>query len=603
MESSEPSTVEKPLVMEEECVENDSEVHEAAELSVARDTADQECSEVHEAAESSVAHDTADHDRHEPVVEYTQRPKTIPVRLSGRSSTRRVQETEQSAKRPRLDPNLRVTVALHSDNPSLQKCPFPDCGHRDRKIKRHVQRSHLPKIFSDIRPLRSLDQSSLAQLQYLALESLVRSVLGHDADLLSAMDYVNRSGVLTRGTTLHPDTVIYMQRLCRCQGWLEPPEGFTLAPLNSPAALFHWRCLVVLLSPLQPMQREEFCTHGRVTGGITSTPDAEEIQIPVVDSSTEDELTCIDVCYGSDVDISREPLPVSQSDPCIVHEICSSQSSSMLEAFDSHFHLDRTCSRIWKASSGKSVEDLLSYSYSSALRPNLDVAVSGGVVVYSELSTHPKLADMHGTWRIALGVHPKHVDELTPNRFLHMKNLLDSPYVVALGEIGLDRTVPVKLWRHQDEVFRQVLKLTRKNKVLVLHLRGIAADRIGMDVHARCIQLLRKSCDPDQPIHLHCFTGDPELVKEWMDSCSNVYFGFTGAVTNFSADQVAGFQSVPMSRLLLETDSPYMTPGGGAVNTPAFIGDIATEVASKLQVSVQYILKETVKNSRRLYKF
>ncbi|XP_062576655.1 uncharacterized metal-dependent hydrolase HI_0454-like [Saccostrea cucullata] len=414
------------------------------------------------------------------------------------------------------------------------------------------------------------------------------------------MDYVNRSGALTRGTTLHPGTVIYMQRLCRYQGWLEPYEGFTLSPLNSPAALFHWRCLVVLLSPLQPMQREEFRTLGRVTRDITSTPDTEETQVPVVDSSTEDELTCIDVSYGSDVDIPREP--VSQSDPCIVHEICSPASSSTYEAFDSHFHLDRTCSRIWKVSSGKSVEDLLSYSYSSDRRPNLDVTLSGGVAVYSEPSTHPKLADMRGPWRIALGVHPKHVDELTSDRFLHMKKLLDNPYVVALGEIGLDRTVPVKLWRHQDEVFRQVLKLTRKDKVLVLHLRGIAADRIGMDVHARCIQLLRKSCDPDQPIHLHCFTGDPELVKEWMDNYSNVYFGFTGAVTNFSADQVAGLQSVPMSRLLVETDSPYMKPGGGTVNTPAFIGDVAAEVASKLQVNVQYLLKETVKNSRRLYK-
>ncbi|XP_061177590.1 uncharacterized metal-dependent hydrolase HI_0454-like [Saccostrea echinata] len=396
------------------------------------------------------------------------------------------------------------------------------------------------------------------------------------------MDYVNRSGMLTSDTTLHPDTVVYMRRLCVHQGWLEPPEGFTLSPLNSPAALFHWRCLVVLLSPLQPMQREEFRTHGRVTGDITSTPDTEETQVPVVDSSTEDELTVIDVSYGSDVDI------------------CSSQTSTMFDAFDSHFHLDRTCSRIWKCSSVRSVEDLLSYSHSSDVRPNLDVTVSGGV---AEPSTHPELLGMCGPWRMAIGVHPKHVDELTPDRFLHMKNLLDSPYVVALGEIGLDRTVPVKLWRHQDEVFRQVLKLTRKDKVLVLHLRGIAADRIGMDVHTRCMQLLRKSCDPDQPIHLHCFMGDPELVKEWLDSCSNVYFGFTGAVVNFSAGQVAGLQSVPMSRLLLETDSPYMKPGGGTVNTPAFIGDVATEVASKLQVNVQYLLKETVRNNPRLYKF
>ncbi|XP_062609823.1 uncharacterized protein LOC134271630 [Saccostrea cucullata] len=609
MEPSEPYVAEEKSTVMEEANEDDvSEVHEVAESSVTHDTADCECSEVHDTAEFSVVHDTADQDHHKPTTVSRPFKSILPVKSSGSYSARRVQtdikETEQSAKRPRLDPELKVTVDLHNVNhPFFQRCPFPDCGRKERKVKRHVQRSHLPKLFNDIRPLRYLDESTLSQLQVAALQSLVRSVLGPDADLLSGVDYVNRSGMLTPDTTLHPDTLVFMRRLCAHQGWLEPPEGFTLSPLNSPATLFHWRCLVVLMSPLQPMQREEFRTHGRVTGGITSTLDTKETQVPVVDSSTEDEFTVIDVSYGSDVDIPIEPLPVTQSDPCIVQELCSPQTSTVLEAFDSHFHLDRTCSRIWRCSSGRSVEDLLSHSYSSDLRPNLEVTVSGGVVIYSEPSTHPESVDMCGPWRMAIGVHPKHVEELTPDRFLHLKNMLNSPYVVALGEIGLDRTVPVKLWRRQDEVFRQVLTLTRKDKVLVLHLRGIAADRIGMDVHARCIQLLRKSCDPDQPIHLHCFMGDPELVKEWLDCCSNVYFGFTGAVTNFSADQVAGLQSVPMSRLLLETDSPYMKPGGGAVNTPAFIGDVATEVASKLQVSVQYLLKETVKNSRRLYQF
>lgn len=104
-----------------------------------------------------------------------------------------------------------------------------------------------------------------------------------------------------------------------------------------------------------------------------------------------------------------------------------------------------------------------------------------------------------------------------------------------------------------------------------------------------------------QPIHVHCFTGDIELVTEWMSHFSNVYFGFTGAVENFSSDQIAGLQSVPLNRILLETDSPYMRPGGGSINTPAFIGDVASLVASKLQISVQHLLKETVQNGRRLY--
>lgn len=81
-------------------------------------------------------------------------------------------------------------------------------------------------------------------------------------------------------------------------------------------------------------------------------------------------------------------------------------------------------------------------------------------------------------------MHPKHIEELSRDRFLRIKELLCLPHVVALREVGLDRTVPVKLWRQQEAVLRQVLTLTCKDKVLVLHLRGTPSDRIGMDVHA-----------------------------------------------------------------------------------------------------------------------
>lgn len=79
-----------------------------------------------------------------------------------------------------------------------------------------------------------------------------------------------------------------------------------------------------------------------------------------------------------------------------------------------------------------------------------------------------------------------------------------------------------------------------------------------------------------------------------MDHFSKVYFGITGAVESLhaSVDQNSGLRSVTMNRVLLETESPYMKPGGGDINTPAFIGDIA----SRLEVTIQYLLRETVRN-------
>lgn len=61
-----------------------------------------------------------------------------------------------------------------------------------------------------------------------------------------------------------------------------------------------------------------------------------------------------------------------------------------------------------------------------------------------------------------MGVHPKHIEEFSSDRFLHMEELLNRPHVVALGEVGLDRTVPGKLWIRQEEVLCQVLTLSRK---------------------------------------------------------------------------------------------------------------------------------------------
>lgn len=58
------------------------------------------------------------------------------------------------------------------------------------------------------------------------------------------------------------------------------------------------------------------------------------------------------------------------------------------------------------------------------------------------------------------------------------------------------------------------------------------------------MQILHKFYGYTQPIHVHCFMGDAEFVKEWMTNYSNDYFGFTGALENFGTDQIAGLQSV-----------------------------------------------------------
>ena len=122
-----------------------------------------------------------------------------------------------------------------------------------------------------------------------------------------------------------------------------------------------------------------------------------------------------------------------------------------------------------------------------------------------------------------------------------------------------------------------------------------------MDVHARAMQILTKACRRDQKMHVHCFTGDRELVQEWRSLFPNAYFGYTAAVQDFSREQIKAIKLVPMDRLLLETDSPYMPPHRKGVNTPAFIGDIASLVAAHLNQPVGQVLRQTLRNGQTLY--
>ena len=108
-----------------------------------------------------------------------------------------------------------------------------------------------------------------------------------------------------------------------------------------------------------------------------------------------------------------------------------------------------------------------------------------------------------------MGVHPKHVNERSSSKFQLLSSLLRSPQVVALGEVGLDRSVPSSKWQEQRVVLRKVLTLLTYDRVLILHLRGARQDPTGQDVSADCILMLTEAhVDRMQRIHLHCFKGN-----------------------------------------------------------------------------------------------
>jgi Tat protein secretion system quality control protein TatD with DNase activity len=244
-----------------------------------------------------------------------------------------------------------------------------------------------------------------------------------------------------------------------------------------------------------------------------------------------------------------EPRPMDK-----VQSIVPSQQKKLLSAFDSHFHLYRTCTKIWGSVVGRRPKDIITYGTTNS-RPELPVNVCGGVMIFSEPSNYHHIPSTLECWKLAVGIHPKHVKEFSDNQFQRLQELLKLPTTSALGEVGLDRSVPIKEWILHEAVLTKVLKCAIPEKCLVLHLRGHSVDRYGMDVSARCLRILDSTITRRQLIHLHCFTGDQELVTEWLNSYPHTYFGFTGLVQTFDHHQVEALRAIPKDRLLIGTDS------------------------------------------------
>ena len=116
--------------------------------------------------------------------------------------------------------------------------------------------------------------------------------------------------------------------------------------------------------------------------------------------------------------------------------------------------------------------------------------------------------------------------------------------------------------------------------------------------------ILLEHCGASQPIHLHCFGSRVSDVTGWVAHLPKCYFGLTAAVRHFSGEQMLGLKQVPNNRILVETDSPYLSPDRQvSLNRPALSGDVAELVAEKRGVYLSDLLAATMENTSHLYQF
>ncbi|MCX7623521.1 MAG: TatD family hydrolase [Thermomicrobium sp.] len=194
---------------------------------------------------------------------------------------------------------------------------------------------------------------------------------------------------------------------------------------------------------------------------------------------------------------------------------------------------------------------------------------------------------------VALGVHPNEADGYDRSCEHRLRELVRHPLVHAIGEIGLDYHWKAVDPGTQQRAFRQQLELALEVGLpIVLHQREAEDD---------LLRLLEEYARPLRGV-MHCFTGGPEMACRFLDL--GLHLGIGGVVTYRSAEALRrAVREVPLERVLLETDSPYLppVPHRGERNEPAFLRHTLDAVARVRAESPEEVAQRTTENAARLF--
>ena len=195
----------------------------------------------------------------------------------------------------------------------------------------------------------------------------------------------------------------------------------------------------------------------------------------------------------------------------------------------------------------------------------------------------------------ALGVHPEEVDKFKEDTLDEIRELSKNKKVVAIGEIGLDYYWTTDTKEKQKEIFSKQLELAKE-----LNLPVIIHDR---EAHEDTFNLLKNADLGDLKVIMHCFSGSSEFMKQCVKE--GYYIALGGVVTFKNAvkpKEVA--KNVPIERLLIETDCPYLAPVPyrGKENEPSFMIESAKCIAEIKGITLEELDKQTTKNALEVFK-
>lgn len=219
-----------------------------------------------------------------------------------------------------------------------------------------------------------------------------------------------------------------------------------------------------------------------------------------------------------------------------------------------------------------------------------------------DLDSLPRLLKTHQTYplctSIALGLHPTSVGQDYPSQLEQIQVALQEhrSEVVAIGEVGLDFYWDRSFAEEQKKVLRtQVEWAIAEDLPLILHTRSAHREMLDLLAPYRSAPQLRGV--------FHSFTGSEEELEELIDFSPSFLIGINGVVTFKKATLREDIGRIPLDRLLLETDAPYLAPvpHRGKRNEPAFLPHTLAEVARAYGLPVEQVEEATNRNACQLF--
>ncbi len=189
-----------------------------------------------------------------------------------------------------------------------------------------------------------------------------------------------------------------------------------------------------------------------------------------------------------------------------------------------------------------------------------------------------------------IGIHPEFANTYTEDDLKFIEDNLSNPKIVGIGEIGLDYHWVSDNKEEQKQLFISQIRLAKKyNKTIVIHSRDAASDTLD---------ILKQEYDGKLKINMHCYSYSIETAKELLKM--NVKFGIGGVITFKNSKKIKEVVDyLSLSDIVLETDSPYLTPEPyrGKKNNPKNVYIVAEKIAELKDKNIEIVINTTTKTA------